>query len=168
MNLYKPANRYVNEDENGNLSITENVDLQEVLSKLHYYELVEASGKTNDIHWMLWGKYYISCRSYEEFQRYVYAYDLPLEKLLKKYPGVTKRSFNTLKKDGIETVKDLINTTHSWNWSIVEKIPGIGKQQYHIIIMALRQLKYWTNHGYDINGNADFFNEEETNERNNL
>ena len=161
MNSFKPNNRYVNVDKNGNLSIAEGIELEEVLSKLHYYELVEASSKSNSICWKLYGKYPIDCRNYEEFQRYVYAYNLPIKQLLKKYPGVTKRTLNALNRNEIKYVKDFINTKHGWSWSIIDKITGVGKQQYLIIFKALMKLKHWTYYGYDENGNAEFFNEEE-------
>lgn len=161
MGFYEPSIKYVRiNKDTGEFSIADGIDLEEVLSKLYYYELVEDAIISNEIHWKLFDKYFISCRNYDEFRRYYYAYELPIEELIKKCPEVTTRTRNAIAKAGIMKVSDLINSTVNWSWSIVDKIPGVGKKQYLLIFKALTELKYWTYHGRTRDGRTEFITEE--------
>lgn len=142
MGAFAPIEKYVYLNEKGELSIADGKTLEDILSKLYYYETVENEHSITAT-WKILDEYVISCRNFEEYRRVCYAYNLPISDLLKNYSDITSRTRNALNKAGIVKVADLINSENKWGWSVIDKIPGVGKQQYLIIFRAVHKLKQW-------------------------
>lgn len=159
MDLYKPIEKYVCENANHELSIADGKTLENVLSKLYFYEKIEEKISVNG-RWALCGKYAISFKNYDEFNRICYAYYFPIDSLLKKCPDITTRTKNALKRAGIERVMDLIDGDRLWAWSVIDKIPGVGKKQSNIIFQAINKLKRWSHYGQTVDG-IDFYDLQE-------
>jgi len=163
MRLFKPIDKYVMLNETGKLSINPDFTLDDVLDKLHYYELIETSLPIS-AEWRIFGNYRVSCSNYAEYNRTYYAYDMPIDIFLKACPNATTRTINALKRADIKTVKDLIDSRVSWSWQIIDKVNGIGKEQMREIHKTLLALKDWARTGLNKDGQTEFITMEENKE----
>lgn len=127
--------------ENNTFSIAKGYTIDDVMYKLAYYERIECQ-KSISTYLTILDKYRIRANNFDEFQRIFDAYTMPIEEFLKDVENCNTRMRNALKKANIEQVCDLIdNGEYSSNFSMIKKIPGIGKEPYRNIYRALHRLR---------------------------
>lgn len=130
----------ISTDSNGKKIIAEGYTVQNVIDKLYYYELFEQYYDAYQT-FKIFGKYYITPRNYDDLLRIVAAYNMPIDEFLKDVKDCNTRMRNALRKANIERVCDLIDSSVSWDWKIIDKIPGIGKKPHYELCRALIRLQ---------------------------
>ena len=133
--------------ENKSMTIAKDYTIDDVMLKLAYYEKIEQQ-QSIDTHLTILEKYRIYVGNFDEYERIYDAYTMPIEEFLKDVENCNTRMRNALAKAGIKRVCDLIDTgPYSSTFSIIHKIPGIGKESHRSIHKALLNLKYKTTFG---------------------